>query len=225
MAAGQSRTDSMKQKLSYLLVAVAAVTVGFLAARLFRDQATPPTTEAVTAAPVARPPVLTLPEFSLKNRAGELQSVHSWPDKSLVLNFWATWCAPCRREIPLLMELQKHHEADGVQIVGIAVDFREDVLKYAEAMKIDYPLLIGEQDGLEAVDAFGIDAVGFPYTVFMDAKGNIITTHIGELHKDQAELILSTIKRVNQGELAVGAARTELTAELSSLKETVASEG
>ncbi len=214
----------MNNKLSYLLVAIAAITLGFFAARFWRDQAIPAAPETATSYPAARPPVLTLPEFSLKNRAGELQSISSWPGKSLVINFWATWCAPCRREIPLLIALQKQYEADGVQIVGIAVDFREEVLKYADTMKIDYPLLIGEQDGLEAVDAFGINAVGFPYTVFTDAKGNIVTAHIGELHREQAELILGTIKRVNQGELAVGVARTELTAALSNLKIAVAGE-
>lgn len=219
----------MNNKLSYFLVAVAAVTLGFLGAREWRArQSAEQAAQAVLAAApasVARQPVLTLPEFSLKNRAGELQSIRSWPDRSLVINFWATWCAPCRREIPLLLELQKQYAADGVQIIGIAVDFREDVLKYADTMKIDYPLLIGEQDGLEAVDAFGIEAVGFPYTVFTDAKGDIITTHIGELHKEQAELILNTIKRINQGELAVGVARTELSAALSNLKVAIASEG
>ncbi len=213
----------MHNKLIYLIVAVAAIAVGFLAAKTWRERTTP--TAVVEAPYIAKAPVLTLPEFSLKNRAGELQSVHSWPGKSLVLNFWATWCAPCRREIPLLLDLQKQYAADGVQVVGIAVDFREDVLKYADTMHIDYPLLIGEQDGLEAVDAFGIEAVGFPYTVFTDAQGNIITTHIGELHKHQAELILATIKKVNSGELAVGAARTELAAALSNLKALVASDG
>ncbi len=215
----------MNNKLNYALIALLAIGVGFFAAKTWRERSTPVADTIVAdSAPAARPPVLTLPEFSLKNRAGELQSIHAWPGKSMVVNFWATWCAPCRREIPLLTELQKQHEAEGVQVVGIAVDFREDVLKYADAMKISYPLLIGEQDGLEAVDAFGIAAVGFPYTVFSDAKGNIITTYIGELHKEQAELILGTIKRVNSGELAVNMARTELTAALSNLKAAVASD-
>jgi len=207
-------------KFSYAAVALVAIAIGFFAAREWQQRSVSPT--ELAAAPVARPPVLVLPEFSLKNREGTLQSVHSWPGKSLILNFWATWCAPCRREIPLLMELQQQHAADGFQVIGIAVDFREDVLKYADAMKISYPLLIGEQDGLAAVDAFGIEAVGFPYTVFTDARGNIITTHIGELHKAQAELILGTVQRVNRGQLAVNAARTEVVAALSQLKETIA---
>lgn len=214
----------MNSKLSYLLVAIVALALGFLGARAWRAHQSPEAASTAEATPIAKPPVLTLPEFSLKNRAGELQSIHSWPGKSLIINFWATWCAPCRREIPMLLELQQQHAADGVQLVGIAVDFREDVLKYADSMKIDYPLLIGEQDGLQAVDAFGIEAVGFPYTVFTDAQGNIVTTHIGELHKQQADLILDTIKRVNRGELTVGAARTELTAKLSDLNAALASD-
>lgn len=214
----------MNSRLSYFLVAFVALTLGFLGAREWRAHQSQVAAPVAESAPASRPPVLTLPEFSLKNRAGELQSIHAWPGKSLIVNFWATWCAPCRREIPLLMELQQQHAADGVQLVGIAVDFRDDVLKYADTMKIDYPLLIGEQDGLNAVDAFGIEAVGFPYTVFTDAQGNIITTYIGELHKQQAELILDTIKRVNKGEVTAGAARTELSTELSNMKAALASD-
>lgn len=211
----------MNNKLAYLLVAVIAVGIGFFGAQRWRDRDTP---AATVVTPAARPPVLVLPEFSLKNRDGILQSIRSWPGKALVINFWATWCAPCRREIPLLMELQKQYGDQGFQVVGIAVDFRDDVLQYADTMKIDYPLLIGEQDGLTAVDAFGIEAVGFPYTVFTDTQGNIITTHIGELHRQQAQTVLDTVRRVIQGQLTPSAARTEVVATLSRLKSAVASE-
>ena len=212
----------MHNKFLYPLIAIVAALSGFYAARIWNDRNSASAISSDTdTQPAAKPPVLTLPEFSLKNRDGVMQSVHSWPGKSLMLNFWATWCAPCRREIPLLMSLQKEHAAEGVQLVGIAVDFREDVLKYADLNKIDYPLLIGEQDGLQAVDAFGIEAVGFPYTVFTDSQGNIVTTHIGELHREQAELILTTVRQINKGELAINKARTQLTAALSDIRKTV----
>jgi len=68
---------------------------------------------------------------------------------------------PCRREIPLLQQLQRDHGAEGFQVIGIAVDFRDKVLAYADDMKIDYPLLIGEQDALDAAAAFGVPTVGF----------------------------------------------------------------
>jgi thiol-disulfide isomerase/thioredoxin len=108
----------------------------------------------------------TLPDFKLADRSGDLRSLHDWPGKSLIVNFWATWCAPCRREIPLLERLQRERAGDGFQVIGIAVDFREKVLAYADEMQIQYPLLIGEQEGLDAASAFGVDAIGFPFTIF-----------------------------------------------------------
>jgi len=163
-------------------------------------------------------PVLTLPEFSLKDRNGTLTSIRSWPGKSLIINFWATWCEPCRREMPLLLKLQKDHAADGFQVVGIAIDFRDAVLKYADSMHISYPLLIGEQDGFAAADAFGIDASGLPFTVFTDQQGDIIVTHLGELHPEQVAMVLDTIKQVNSGQLTANAARTRVNLGLSSSK-------
>lgn len=163
-------------------------------------------------------PVLTLPEFSLQDRDGKPTSIRNWPGKALIVNFWATWCEPCRREMPLLLKLQQDHAAEGFQVVGIAIDFKDAVLKYADAMHISYPLLIGEQDGFAAADAFGVDASGLPFTVFTDKQGNIIVTHLGELHPEQANLVLNTIKQVNDGQLAVDAARTKVNIALSGSK-------
>lgn len=208
----------MNPKIWYGLVALVAVAFGFIAAQHWPSTQSVRQPAAANSVASKREPVLALPEFTLKNRAGELQSIRSWPGKSLVINFWATWCAPCRREIPLLKRLQQQHAADGVQVVGIAVDFREDVLKYADEIKLDYPLLIGEQDGLAAVDAFGIETVGFPFTVFTDNRGDIVTTHLGELHAEQAALILSVVQQVNRGELPIERARTQVAAELMRLQ-------
>ena len=209
---------TMNTKYFYPLLAILAASLGFIGAKKWHEHQTEiAIQQELQKASTSKRPVLKLPEFSLENREGTIQSIYSWPEKSLIINFWATWCTPCRREIPLLMSLQEQYAADGFQLVGIAIDFREDVLKYAEATHINYPLLIGEQDGLNAVDGFGIEAVGFPYTVFTDAQSNIVTTYVGELHKAQAELILDTVKKVNRGELAVKEARAQLTAKLSNL--------
>lgn len=202
-----------KSTLIYGAVALLSLVAGFLVARNWQQPPAEPAAPPATAA--AMPEVL--PEFSLKNRAGELQSIRSWPDKSLIVNFWATWCAPCRREIPLLKTLQREHQAAGVQVVGIAVDFRDDVLKYAEQMQIDYPILIGEQDGLAAIDAFGVAAVGFPFTVFTDRQGRIVLSHLGELTAPQAEIILRQVARVNRGEVPPSTARAEAAAALAKL--------
>ena len=198
----------------FVIIFPLAAAVGFFAAeRWLRPTQPPPAATALSTAPV-----LTLPEFSLKNREGQLQSIHSWQGKALLINFWATWCAPCRREIPMLVSMQDKHAIDGLQVVGIAVDFRDDVLKYADAMKITYPLLIGEQDGLAAVDAFGIQSVGFPYSVFVDARNNIVSTYIGELQTHQVEAALAIIERINRGDLPLGPGRTEVATTLAQLK-------
>src|SRR5215510_1456586 len=109
------------------------------------------------------------------------------------VNFWATWCGPCKKEIPLLKEIAKSEE--GFQVVGIAIDYREDVLKYADEIKMDYPLLIGEQDGLAAADAFGVSSPGLPFTVFTDDKGRLVSMLMGELTKEKAGVILGEVRR------------------------------
>ena len=160
-----------------------------------------------------------LPQFQLADRDGQARSLRDWPDKALIVNFWATWCAPCRREIPLLQQLQREHEAEGFQVIGIAVDFRDKVLAYADDMKIEYPLLIGEQEALDAAAAFGVSTVGLPFTVFSDARGRIVTAHLGELTTAEADLILSAVRRVNAGELSPTDARVALDAALAALPE------
>ncbi len=168
-----------------------------------------------TASPSTSIPTV-LPDIQLKNRDGDMQSLRSWPNKSMIVNFWATWCGPCRKEIPLLKEIAKNESA--FQVVGIAIDFREDVLKYADEIKIDYPLLIGEQDGLAAADAFGMNSPGLPFTAFTDNKGRMVVMLMGELTKKKAEVILNGVKRVNAGELTPEAARSAITVKLAAIK-------
>ena len=150
-----------------------------------------------------------LPDFALQSREGPSRALSSFKDRILIVNFWATWCAPCRREIPLLRSLRKTYRASGVEVVGIAVDFREDVLKYVDQIGLDYPLLIGEQDGLDAAKAFGMD-MAFPFTVFADARRRIVAVKLGELHADEAEFILARIRELNDNGAEIGAIRVEI---------------
>jgi thiol-disulfide isomerase/thioredoxin len=209
------------------VVAIVAAAAGYaIYAGVFAKQAeTPaaaiPATATATAAPADEPATSIpqeLPDFTLEGRDGAKRSIRSWTGKSMVVNFWATWCAPCRREIPLLKELQRTHGDAGFQIVGVAVDFRDDVLKYADKIDIDYPILIGEQDGMDAVTKFGMGSLGFPFTVFTDNQQRIIATHVGELTKAQSEVLIAAVTRVNQGELTPAKARVEVTKQLQALE-------
>jgi len=165
-----------------------------------------------------------LPQFSLANSAGKSTSIASFGGQSLIINFWATWCAPCRREMPLLESLHAEWAARNVTVVGIAVDYRDKVLEFADRFKITYPLLIGEQDALDAATAFGVESPVFPFTVFTDRRGEVVALFIGELHRPQAELILSEVQKLNQDRVQLPAARHAITEGLSALKSQSAKE-
>jgi thiol-disulfide isomerase/thioredoxin len=126
--------------------------------------------------------------FTLKDMNGVDVKLASFKGKPIVLNFWATWCGPCRAEIPSLVELQKQYAETGkdVVILGISVDDPVDKLKpYAAQMKMNYPVLVG--NGREDVqDAFG-PLWGIPVTVFVGRDGNIALKHSGIATKEQFE--------------------------------------
>ena len=158
-----------------------------------------------------------LPPFTLADRTGKPTAITSFAGHSLIINFWATWCAPCRREIPLLQALQAEWAGRGTTVVGIAVDHRDPVLEFADRFKMAYPLLIGEQDALDAATALGVDSPVFPFTVFTDRRGDVVALFIGELHRPQAELILGEVQNLNQGTVELTAARHAIAAGLEQL--------
>jgi thiol-disulfide isomerase/thioredoxin len=126
--------------------------------------------------------------FTLKDMNGVDVKLAAFKGKPIVLNFWATWCGPCRAEIPSLVELQTKYSADGTDVVilGVSVDDPVDKLKpYAAQMKMNYPVLVG--NGREDVqDAFG-PLWGIPVTVFIDRDGRIAKKHSGIASKEQFE--------------------------------------
>jgi thiol-disulfide isomerase/thioredoxin len=157
-----------------------------------------------------------LPAISLPDAEGRTRSLTEWQGRPLLVNFWATWCEPCRREIPLLMSLRHERAGDGLEIVGIAVDYRDPVQKYAKSHAIDYPVLIGDKGGLDAVSAFGME-MALPFSVFADRGGQVVTLKVGELHADEAALILDRVHDVDVGRLTLKAAREQIAAGVARL--------
>jgi thiol-disulfide isomerase/thioredoxin len=176
----------------------------------------PPTIEAPADEPVRRPIPEVLPEITMQDRDGRARKLSEWSGRPLLINFWATWCAPCRREIPLLRKLRAERKDQQLEVIGIAVDFRDEVLQYANRIGLDYPLLIGEDDGLAAAGAFGMDLV-LPFTIFADRQGRIVTLKVGELHADEAGFILDTVRDVDSGRLELAVARRSIADRLKEL--------
>jgi thiol-disulfide isomerase/thioredoxin len=167
-------------------------------------------------APPARPIPATVPDLKLPDLAGQQKSLRAYLGRPLIINFWATWCAPCRREIPLLQQLRRAYQGDGLVVVGIAVDFRTAVADYVRRQPIDYPLLIGEDSGLAAAEQFGMQTV-LPFSVFADAQGRIVALKIGELHRDEADYILATMRGLAAGTLSLPEAHAGIAQRLREL--------
>jgi thiol-disulfide isomerase/thioredoxin len=157
-----------------------------------------------------------LPEIRLAGLDGAAHRLADWKDRPLLINFWATWCEPCRREIPLLRALRHERSAAGLEVVGIAVDLPEPVRTYVRRHGIDYPVLLAEQGGLTAVNAFGMDTL-LPFSVFADHTGRVITLKVGELRRDEADLILDRLRDVDTGALSAPAAREQISAGMQRL--------
>ena len=165
-------------------------------------------TDAVDAASDAGP---VYPAFQLPDLDGQPRRIDEWPGKHLVLNFWATWCAPCRREIPLLKAFQDEH-GDRYQVIGIAVDFVEPVQAYAEETGFNYPVLIGQEDAMAVAETSGVEFIGMPFTMIVTADGALLTAYIGEIHQEELDHMVEVISRLDAGEIDKDAARTALQA-------------
>jgi thiol-disulfide isomerase/thioredoxin len=170
---------------------------------------TPTAAVAPDAAPVARTIPERIPDLTLVGLDGASHRLSEWGGHQLLINFWATWCEPCRREIPLLKSLRSEHASKRLEIVGIAIDYHDPVRKYVADNRMSYPVLLGERGGFEAAAAFGMDTV-LPFSVFADAQGRIVALKVGELHRDEAELILDRMGKLDSGSLTLQAARDEI---------------
>jgi peroxiredoxin len=156
-----------------------------------------------------------LPAFKLANLSGKITSIDDFAGKSLLLNFWATWCAPCQREMPLLQAINMEWASHGLEVVGIAVDYPDKVADFAKRLKIAYPLLVGEQDALDVATSLGVQEPVFPFSVFTDRRGQIVALFVGELHRPQADLILSVVQKLNTDSLRLPEARRLIAAGLA----------
>ena len=126
---------------------------------------------------------------------GRTRRLAEWKGKVVVCNFWATWCPPCREEIPMLVALSKEMEPKGVEVVGIAVDFAAKVRDFVRDYKVTYPILLAGTDGLELMRAAGNEVGGLPYTAFLSRQGKIVHEKLGALSEAEVDGQLAKMLR------------------------------
>lgn len=134
-----------------------------------------------------------LPEFSLQDLSGKPHSIAEWQGKVRVINFWATWCPPCRKEIPDLIKLQQEYAAKGVVVIGIAIDDPEAVADYLNETKINYPVLMGTDEGIALARQLGNSVDAVPFTVIVDRQGIIKFRQPGEFSKEKIQEIITPL--------------------------------
>jgi peroxiredoxin len=129
-------------------------------------------------------------DFSLPDLAGKPRSLAEWRGKLMLLNFWATWCPPCRGEIPGFVRLQRRYGSEGLQIIGISVDNPEAVARFWQEMKINYPLLLADDSVYDLMAAYGNREAGLPYSVIIRPDGQIAETRLGAYREKDLESLL-----------------------------------
>ncbi len=202
-------------RITVVALAAVAAAAGFYAARQWLEPPRPASTPAPAsprqepAVPVPRGPAnlptparrgftdavigKRRPDFALPDVGGKVHRAAEWDGQVLVINFWATWCPPCVREMPALNELYLAHKDKGFAVIGIALDAADDVEQFIDPMGIDYPVLVAEEEGLELARAYGNRLGVLPYTVVVDRDGRIRAVHPGEIHREQAEEYLKDL--------------------------------
>ena len=129
----------------------------------------------------------------LPDADGRQQAMAQWRGKVLVVNFWATWCAPCREEMPQFVAAQTRDGGKGVQFVGIAVDDPEKVRSFVHEIGLNYPALIGGYGAIELSKTLGNDLAALPFTIVLDRQGRVTHTQLGPLKQAKLDALLGRL--------------------------------
>ncbi len=178
-----------KKALIFVGVALSVLALLFGSAILIGQLEKPPeVSQTVASGSAATPSVIYA--ASIPDLVGKPQALGQWSQKLLVINFWATWCPPCLAEMPIFVRLQDKYAAKGLQIVGIAADSPANAAKFAEKLKINYPVLADELGAIEFSKRAGNRLGLLPYTIVLSPKGELILTKLGVIEEAEFAAII-----------------------------------
>lgn len=119
---------------------------------------------------------------SFPDAEGNMQTLEQWRGDILVINFWATWCPPCREEMPELSRLHEHYQEKGVTVLGIAAEEAAKIREFTQETKVSYPLLAGDMEAMNFGNALGNNRGVLPYTVILNRDGSVVKTYFGQVN-------------------------------------------
>ena len=171
-----------------ILIAIAAAAGGFFLQQNLTTEKT------VQQQPVSKTAISVVgklrPEFVLPDLEGKPRNISEWDGKIRLVNFWATWCPPCLREIPAFIEMQEQYADKDFVVLGIAIDRKEAVETFLETMDINYPIFIGDMAALDLTTLYGNRLGVLPFSAFVGKDNKIISVHKGEITADTIKKIL-----------------------------------
>lgn len=191
-----------RQIILLLSIALLASIGGALAYRFVFTQKLSQDLQAFASAPVEIAPHLIgmrRPDYTLGSGSGERISADDFNGRIVLVNFWATWCKPCREEMPMLVNLQHAFDEQELQVVGIALDDVQQARDFAAELGVDYPILVGSTDVMAVVRLYGNLAGVLPYSVLIDRAGIITWAHLGELKEAELHHQIDALLAKNSG--------------------------
>lgn len=176
-----------KSALNVAIYAVAVIFLGFSMSRIFlspSEKLSNPTTKFF--------------ESIMNDTQDNPQPLKQFKNKFIVLNFWATWCEPCREEMPELSSLYSEYQSKNLVVIGIAIDEAPAVKAYLKKTKVSYPILVGEDEGADLSKKLGNSEGILPYTVIINPQGIIQKTILGRVHKGQLDDTLKPLLQASK---------------------------
>lgn len=178
--------DTTRRRMAFTAVGLAAVAGGiYVGRRWLASPDTPPPASARATA--------TLFAATLPDTRGVATPLARWQGQPLVLNFWATWCAPCVAEMPDLQKLFEAYQARGVGFVGIGIDKAEAIAEFATRVGVTYPLLVGGYSGTDLARDFGNANGSLPFTVVLNRNGGVAATRLGRIRAENLRSIIDSV--------------------------------